>query len=57
VIRRRSLWRNLEAVEFVTMEWVDWFVNCRLLGPIGNVPLAEAEARYFAQFSHAAMAA
>jgi transposase InsO family protein len=25
VIRRRGPWRSLEAVEFATIEWVDWF--------------------------------
>jgi putative transposase len=41
VIRRRGPWRNVEAVEFATLEWVDWFNNRRLLEPIGNVPPAE----------------
>ena len=49
VIRRRGPWRNLEAVEMATLEWVDWFNNRRLLGPIGNIPPAEAEANYYAQ--------
>ena len=44
VIRRRGPWRSLEAVEFATLEWVDWFNNRRLLEPIGNMPPAEAEA-------------
>ena len=38
LIRRRGPWRSLEAVEFATLEWVDWFNNRRLLEPIGNVP-------------------
>ena len=25
VIHRRGPWRSLEAVEFATLEWVDWF--------------------------------
>jgi transposase InsO family protein len=34
VIHRRGPWRSLEAVEFATLEWVDWFNNRRLLrGP------------------------
>ena len=37
-------WRSFEAVEFATLEWVDWFNNRRLLEPIGNIPPAEAEA-------------
>ena len=57
VIRRRGPWRTLEAVEFATLEWVDWFNHRRLLEPIGNIPPAEAEARYYAQTDHAAMAA
>jgi transposase InsO family protein len=31
VIHRRGPWRNLEAVEFATLAWVDWFNNRRLL--------------------------
>ncbi len=25
-IRRRGPWRSFEAVEFATLEWVDWFI-------------------------------
>ena len=57
LIRRRGPWRNLEAVEFATLEWVDWFNNRRLLEPIGNIPPAEAEARYYAQAEVMARAA
>jgi transposase InsO family protein len=57
VIRRRGPWRSLEAVEYATLEWVDWYNTRRLLEPIGNVPPAEAEARYYAQLEPAAMAA
>jgi putative transposase len=49
VIRRRGPWRSLEAVEFATLDWVDWFNMRRLLGPIGDVPPAEYEASYYAQ--------
>jgi putative transposase len=49
VIRRKGPWRTLEAVEFATLAWVDWFNHRRLLGPIGFVPPAEYEARYYAQ--------
>ena len=48
VIYRRGPWRSLEAVEYATLEWVDWFNNRRLLEPIGHVPPAEAEAAYYA---------
>ena len=47
VIWRRGPWRTLEAVEFATLEWVDWYNNRRLLETIGYVPPAEAEARYW----------
>jgi transposase InsO family protein len=43
VIHRRGPWRSLEADEYATLEWVDWFNNRRLLEPIGNIPPAEAE--------------
>ena len=49
VIRRRGPWRHLEAVEFATLEWVDCFTPRRLLEPIGYVPPAEYEARYYEQ--------
>ena len=32
-----------------TLGWVDWFNHRRLLGPIGNIPPAEAEENYYAQ--------
>jgi transposase InsO family protein len=47
VIRQRGPWRDLEAVEFATLEWIDWFNNQRLLEPIGNVPPAEFEEVYY----------
>ena len=47
VIRRKRPWRHLEAVEFATLEWVDWFNRRRLLEPIGYVPPAEYEQRYY----------
>jgi putative transposase len=49
VIRRQGPWRHLEAVEFATLDWVDWFNHRRLLEPIGYVPPAEYEARYYEQ--------
>ena len=45
VIRRQGPWRTLEAVEFATLAWVDWFNHRRLLEPIGYVPPAEYEAQ------------
>jgi len=57
VIHRRGPWRSFEAVEFATLEWVDWFNHRRLLEPIGNIPPAEAEERYYAMLDEPAMAA
>ncbi len=57
VIWRRGPWRSLKAVEFATLEWVDWYNNRRRLGPIGHIPPAEAEANYYAAFEEPAMAA
>ena len=48
VIHRRGPWPSFEAVEYATLEWVDWFNNRRLLEPIGNIPPAEAEEQYYA---------
>ncbi len=47
VIHRRGPWRSFEAVEFATLEWIDWFNHRRLLEPIGNIPPAEAEQRFY----------
>ena len=49
VIRRKGPWRTLEAVEFATVTWVDWFNTRRLLGPLGDIPPAEFEAQYYEQ--------
>ena len=49
LIHRQGPWRSFEAVEFATLKWVDWFNNRRLMGPIGNIPPAEAEQRYYAK--------
>ncbi len=57
VIHRRGPWRHAEAVEFATLEWVDWFNHRRLLEPIGNIPPAEAEARYYAALDPMPLAA
>ena len=56
VIHRRGPWRSFDAVEFATLEWVDWFNNRRLLEPIGNIPPVEAEEHYYATLDQPAMA-
>lgn len=57
VIHRRGPWRSFEAVEFATLEWVDWFNKRRLLEPIGHIPPAEAEEKYYAMMDNTKMAA
>jgi transposase InsO family protein len=57
VIHRRGPWRSLDAVEYATLEWVDWFNHRRLLEPIGNIPPAEAEANYYAALEQVKIAA
>jgi putative transposase len=47
VIWRRGPWRTIDAVEYATLVWVDWFNNRRLLEPIGYVPPAEFEEAYY----------
>ncbi len=31
-------WRNIDEVEYATLERVDWFNNRRLFGPLGRMP-------------------
>ena len=57
VMHRRGPWRSFEAVEFATLEWVDWFNHRRLLEPIGNIPPAEAERNYYDSMDNIPMAA
>src|ERR1700730_15487738 len=57
VIHRLGPWRNLQAVEMATLEWVDWFNHRRLLGPLGYVSPAEAEDAYYFQLQESRMVA
>ena len=57
VIHRRGPWRSFDAVEYATLEWVDWFNHRRLLEPIGHIPPAEAESNFYAAQAQPAMAA
>ncbi len=57
VIHRRGPWHSLEAVEYATQEWADWFNNRRLREPIGNIPPVEAEQPYYAMLHNVTMAA
>jgi transposase InsO family protein len=53
----RGPWKNLDEVEYATLEWVNWYNNQRLLEPIGNIPPIEFEAAYYEQENGQAMAA
>ena len=58
LIHRRGPWKTRESVELATLEWVSWFNHKRLMGPLGYIPPAEAEANYYRQLNRqAAMAA
>jgi transposase InsO family protein len=48
VIRCQGPWRNRDAVEMATLEWVDWYNNRRLFEALGDIPPAEAESAYYA---------
>lgn len=47
LIRKQGPWKNLDSVEYATLEWVDWFNHRRLLEPIDNIPPAELEEEYY----------
>jgi transposase InsO family protein len=57
VIRRRGPWRDLDAVDFATLQCVHWFNHRRLLEPIGYIPPAEKEAAYYRARDELAVAA
>ncbi len=54
LIHRRRPWKTCESVELATLEWVSWFNHQRLMGPLGHIPPAEAEANYYTQFNRQA---
>ncbi len=51
LIHRRAPWKTAESLELATLEWVTWFNHQRLLEPIGYIPPAEAEDRYYLQLT------
>ena len=57
VIHRSGPWRHIDAVEYATLEWFDWFNHHRLVEPIGNVPPVESEQAYYRQQEEPAIAA
>ncbi len=54
LIHRRAPWKTVESLELATLEWVTWFNHQRLLEPIGYIPPAEAEQRYYLQLAQQA---
>ncbi len=46
VIHKSGPWKDLEDVEYATLNWVDWFQR-RILEPIGDIPPAEFEMLYY----------
>lgn len=44
-----TCWKGLDGVELATATWVQWFNEQRLLQPIGDMPPAEYEERYYQQ--------
>jgi putative transposase len=47
VIDRRGPWRSFEKVEFAALEWIEWYNNRRLMGPLGYVSPAQFEEAYY----------
>jgi putative transposase len=56
LIRHRGPWSGLDAVEYATLEYVDWFNHRRLHGELGMVPPAEFEAIHYDQREPAPLA-
>ena len=56
LIREKGPWRNLDHLEYATLEYVDWFNHRRILEPIGDIPPTEREANYYSQQSPAPLA-
>ena len=44
VLPSHGPWRGLDALEYATLSWVDWYNHHRLFSTIGYVPPAEYEA-------------
>ena len=57
VIHHRGPWRHLDAVEYATLEWVDWYNHRLLFRAIGDIPPAEKELAYYRQGGESAIAA
>ncbi len=53
-IRQNGPWKGIDAVEYATADWVEWFNNRRLLTPIGDIPPVELENMYYQEQTAAA---
>jgi putative transposase len=47
LIHPQGPWRNVEHVEWVTLNYVDWFNNRRIHESLDYVPPVEFEAHYY----------
>lgn len=47
LIHKNGPWRNMEHVEFATLNWVDWFNKKRLMERLNYIPPDEYEILYF----------
>ena len=56
LIHKRAPWKDLDHLEYATLEYVDWFNHRRLLEPIGDIPPAEKEANYHQEHTPAPLA-
>jgi transposase InsO family protein len=57
LIYKDGPWRGVEQVELKTLDWVDWFNNRMLFGPIGNIPPIGYETLYYQEQRAPAMVA
>lgn len=48
LIKRHGPWRDCDAVEYATAEWVDWYNHRRLYEYCGDIPPVECENQYYA---------
>ena len=51
MIHRRAPWKTKDSLELATRDWVSWLSQHRLLEPIGYIPPAEAEEKYYRQLT------
>ena len=56
LIHKRAPWKDLDHLEYATLEYVDWFNHRRLLEPIEDIPPAEKEANYHQEHTPAPLA-